>query len=222
MGATGSMIKYILHKWYVVFLCAIIGAGVMYVEKAQVAPTVEVTGDQLYSRLVRLEPIPVSQLGETTYETDIQGLIYTKLVWVSVINDIDRELDFEKLSKGWHNLSQNDKFNWLGKHLSCKRVGVGQYMFEISFTSTDAKDAAYVDENSKKMMDILVNTIEVDAAKLTENARFVAVEDYNLSDTHEAVTQGDIRKKYVVVGGVLGALVGAAVLSVMSLRSRKE
>ena len=222
MSQAENTVKYIFKKWYIVVICALIGAGIMYMEKASIVPSVAVTGDQIYARLIRIDPVPVVKLGDTTVETDICNIAGTKIAWVSFLTTLEHNLDFEKISKGWKNLKQADKFNWLGRHIGVKHVGVGQYMLEISFTSTDAKDAVYVDEQSTQMMNILADTIEKEASGVTGGAKFITMENYNLSDTHEEVTQGELQKKYIIIGFVLGALAAVAVLAVFSLRRKEE
>ncbi|MBQ9406325.1 MAG: hypothetical protein IJU37_06245 [Desulfovibrio sp.] len=220
MGTFENMMNHMLKKWYVVLLCALVGAGLLYVEKAQIAPSVEMTGTQTYARLVRLEPLPTVKLGETTQEIVLMDVIGAKRTFINFIEKMEAQFDMEKLCKGWHNFKQQEKFAWVARHVGVRHTAAGWYEFELEFSSSDAKDAVYVAENHDRMMSALVTAIEETASEITGGAHMVTVSDYDLSRTQEVATQGGIRKKYVVVGFVLGALAGAAVLAVLSLRKR--
>lgn len=220
MSFVDEVLKYITSKWYVVLICAILGSGVLYVEKSQVAPSVAMTGDQLYTRLARFEPLPIATIGNGAEEIDLTDMLASKRVLNAFINDTGAQLDFEKLCTGWHNLSLLEKTTWIGKHISVTRVGVGVYEMEIQFVATDARDAAYVEENSGLMMDILGQTVEDETAAQTGNAKLVTVEEKNFVDMKEAVSQGSLQKKYAIIGFILGALVGLSVCAVLSLRRK--
>lgn len=222
MSPAERTFKYIWKRWYIVLICAVIGAGLLYVEKSQVAPSVEVNGDLLYTRVLCVDPLPVYTIGNTSYEVDLLPMIASKRSVNTLIVDLGAAMDFEKLSRGWGNLKQNDKTAWVARHFHVSHIGPGLYELEVEFASTDAKDTAYLEAHSGELMDVFMQVIDKTTAMQRGAGHVVKVEDFNLSDTKEIVTQQGLQKKYIIVGFVLGGLVGTAVLSLLSLRRKEE
>lgn len=65
----------IIKKWYVIFLCALLGAGGLYFEKKQVVPAIPQTGDMTYIRVVKFEQIPTETLMGTSTEIRMNALV---------------------------------------------------------------------------------------------------------------------------------------------------
>ena len=216
------MLGYILKKWYIVLFCALIGAGALYVEKAQVAPSTAINGDLLYTRTVQIDPVPVAEFGGVAQEINLEKMLTSWRASQSLVTDWGRALDFDKLCKGWAQLKQKDRSVWVTNHVQVLHVGPGTYELAVQFSSTDAKDTTYIQENDKLLMDTFTGTVAHTVAAQIGNAEVKTVENFNLVDTGEVVTQGGLRKKYVIIGFVLGALAGTAVLAVFSLRGRNR
>lgn len=222
MKSMHEVLMYISKKWYIVLACALIGASALYIEKAQVAPSVEVNGDLLLTRTIRIEPIPYATFGSTDAEINLINQLESWKTQQAAIKALDDEFDFEKLCKGWHNLKLSDKLRWVSMHMRVAHVGPGLYELEIQFSSTDAKDTKFIQENSIAIMNKLVDILAEVSAPITAGATWQNIDDYHQFDTNEVVTQSGLRKKYVIVGFVLGALAGSAALAVLSLRKREN
>ena len=221
MNYSDKMLKYILKKWYIVLLCALIGAGVLYIEKAKVAPSVAVNGNLLYTRVVKVEPVPYVTYGGTSKEIDLLGISSSWRAANTFANDLENNLDMEKLCIGWKNLNKTDRMNWIGRHVRIINVGPGLYEMEMQFAETDGKDTTYIEENSAKLMDSFLETFIKTASPLMGDSKMMVIDNFNLSDTRQEVTQAGLQKKYIIVGLVLGALAGAAILALLSLRVKE-
>lgn len=222
MNSAGRLWAYLLKRWYVILLCALVGAGAMYVEKGHVAPSVAVNGDLLYTRVLRTEPVPVVHFGGTAEEVVLVSEPVTWRVIQTLIDEWDKSLDIEKLDKSWRGLKLNDQLQWIGKHAHFVHIGPGLYEIEVQFASTDAKDTEYIEQHAQEMMDAFERSLTKSCAAQLGGSKFVQVDEFSLVNTGRVVTQGTLQKKYIAIGFVLGALAGAAVLAVLSLRRREE
>ncbi len=222
MNYSDKMIKYILKKWYIVLLCAIVGTGALYVEKSKVAPSVAVNGNLLYTRVVKVEPVPYATFGDTAQELNLANLLVSWRGINTLSADFEKNIDIDKLCVGWGNLNLTDRINWVSRHVQFLHVGPGLYELELQLAATDAKDTAYVKENSAKIMDSYVETVNKTAASVVGNSKLQVVDDFKIEDTRQEVTQAGLQKKYLIVGFVLGALAGMAVLALLSLRVKDE
>ena len=134
----------------------------------------------------------------------------------------ESDLEMEKVCAGWHRLGVMDRVKWFSRHLQFIKLGPGIYEFDMNLAETDAKDTAYVQEHKEQMLDGLAKVISEVSAPYIGEAHWTKVEDFDMVNVHEQATQGGLRKKYAVVGFVLGALAGIAILSVLSLRKGKQ
>lgn len=221
MNVVDRMLKYVIKHWYVVLLFAIVGAVALYVEKAQVAPSVAVNGNLLYTRIVKFEPVPYVSYGGEAKEIDVTGVITSWRAAHTFFSDMENNVDIEKICIGWGNLNLNERMNWVEKHVRFIKIGPGLYELEIRLAATDGKDTAYVEENYEKMMDSYVETVRKTANPIINNSQIKVVDTFNLADTRQEVTQAGLQKKYIIVGFVLGGLVGMAILALLSLRARE-
>ena len=224
MKGNGSVFGFILRRWFVVLICAAIGAGALYVEKTQVAPSSPVNGDLLYARLVRLDPMPEQELPAGMIPQEGLSSPNALLTWraqESMMADLGNAMDIGKLCTEWGTLKLSDRITWVNTHIHIIHMGQGMYEMEVQFRSTDAKDADYIREHAGLMMDTLAASAERILAPHTNGARLVTVDSFSLESDGADVTQRDLSKKYAIIGFVLGALIGMAVLAVLSLR-RKE
>ena len=220
MSSVDEVFKYVISKWYVVLICAILGSGALYVEKSQVAPAVAISGDQLYTRLARFEPMPVVVIGNETKELDLKEMMGSKRMQKACIDNIGAQLDFEKICAGWNKLNLQEQLKWYEKHITIKSIGAGMYELEVHSAAADAKDASYVRDNSDLLMDIVAQTVESETAAQTGNAKLVTVEEKNFVDLKNAVPQNSVQRKYAIIGFILGAFVGLSILAVLSLRKK--
>ncbi|MBO6291994.1 MAG: hypothetical protein J6N51_07045 [Selenomonas sp.] len=222
MNYSDKMLKYIVRKWYVVLLCAVLGAGILYVEKGSVAPPAVVNGNLLYSRVVKFEPVPYVSYGNTTQEAELAELLNSWRSMYTTYTELEEKLDIEKICAGWKRLPMIDRANWMEKHLQVVSAGPGAYELEIQLSDTDAKDTAYVEENHLKIMDAFTESVRKTSAPVVGGSELKVVEDFRLVDMHHEAAQAGVQKKYVIIGFVLGALAGMAVLAVFSLRKKED
>ena len=68
-------VKYMLSKWYVVLICALITSGLLYVEKSKVNPSVQQTGDIIFTRTVKFNKVPTFTEGQTTTEINLSKIM---------------------------------------------------------------------------------------------------------------------------------------------------
>lgn len=222
MGDSGRVFRYVLKRWYIIIICAVIGAGLLYAEKSQVAPSTELNGDLLYTRVIRVEPVPSFAMGNFADEIDLVPMTNTRRSYKILIAEIGASMDLERMNRRWANLKQSEKVKWLSEHFHVSHIGPGLYELEAEFASADAKDTRYLEENSKRLMDVYMQAIEKITSMQRGEATLQIVEDFNLSETKEVVTQQGLQKKYIIVGLVLGGLAGAASLAVLSQRRKEE
>lgn len=222
MDNAQMIFRLVLKRWYVVLLCALIGAGGLYYEKSSVAPSVAVQGDMLISRIVRVEPVPYAEFGGTADEIDLSKAFASWRTAYSLIEVWESDLEMEKVCAGWHRLGVMDRVKWFSRHLQFIKLGPGIYEFDMNLAETDAKDAGYVQEHKAQMLDGLSKVIAKVSAPYIGDAHWTKVEDFDMVNLREKATQGGLQKKYAVVGFVLGALAGIAILSVLALRKGKQ
>ena len=222
MDNAQMILRSVLRRWYVVLLCALMGAGGLYVEKSDVAPSVAVQGDVLISRIVKVDPVPYAEFGNTAEEIDLTEGFETWRTAYTLMEVWENDLEMEKVCAGWYRLGVMDRVKWFSRHLKFIKLGPGIYEFDMNLAETDAKDTAYVQEHKEQMLDGLAKVISEVSAPYIGEAHWTKVEDFDMVNLREKATQGGLQKKYAVVGFVLGALAGIAILSVLALRKEKQ
>ena len=222
MDNAQMIFRLVLKRWYVVLLCALIGAGGLYFEKSSVAPSVAVQGDMLISRIVRVEPVPYVEFGSTAEEINLTKACTTWRTAYSLVETWENDLEMEKICAGWPRLGLMDRVKWFSRHVQVNKLGPGIYEFDMNLAESDAKDAEYVQEHKTQMLDGLTKVISKVTAPYIGESHWTKVEDFDMVNLREKATQGGLQKKYAVVGFVLGALAGIAILSVLALRKEKQ
>ena len=210
----------IIKKWYVIFLCALLGAGGLYFEKKQVVPAIPQTGDMTYIRVVKFEQIPTETLMGTSTEIRMNALVNAWPNLSSLTTRMDNHVEMQKLNPKWTDLAQSQKFKWLTGHFRVNWIGPGMYELIFQMKKDEAKDAEYIKTNHEKLMGEYEDYFRESAGMVTNDTSLTTVKNFELIDEVGMPTTQQIEKKYAVIGFVLGALVGVVIVMVWDARKR--
>lgn len=212
------ILKYIVKKWYIVLVCAFIGAGTLYFEKSEVKPSVPQNGTVVFTRVVKFDPLPILQLNGKEQEITIMKSIGMWGNMAKFLKTLDEGFDCKKLNVGWSDLREINRIEWMSKHFWVNPIGPGTYELIIKFNDSDAKDAKYINENGQKLMDYYTEYIQKASAVVTKNAKLDIINDYSLIDVESTVTEAGLKKKYTIIGFALGGVAGIMILSILALK----
>ncbi len=210
----------IIKKWYVIFLCALLGAGGLYFEKSRVVPTVPQTGDLTYIRVVKFEQIPTETLMGTSTEIRMNDLVNAWPNLSSLTTRMDDNVEMQKLNPKWIDLAQSQKFKWLTGHFRVNWIGPGIYELIFQMKKDEAKDAEYIKTNHEKLIEEYENYFREAAGMVTNDTSLTTVKNFELVDEVGMPTAQQIEKKYTVIGFVLGALIGVVIVMGWDARKR--
>ena len=237
-------LRYILKKWYIILICAVLGAGALFMEKSIISPVTQDTikqSDIFYTAVIHFtNPIPKTTINSEEKNSEKEN-------WINGINVIEHEVtinypilmfsnkqkflnqtepafDYEKLSKGWSKKSVTEKFKWIGDHLEANYFAPGTYEVVFKIPATEVKDDEYIREIGDKYLDTYLNYVKECSRLVYDNPDFVVTDRYNLFSNkgNDKATVQSVKKKYIVAGFVLGGVLGTAVLAVLSLRKKSE
>ena len=90
----------------------------------------------------------------------------------------------------------------------------------IQFTKKDAKDSQYIKENNTNLMDAYQTYFSKTSALVTKDTGLSTVKEFQSINEDKVVSKGIIKKKYALIGFVLGALIGIVI--VMAWDARKH
>lgn len=210
----------IIKKWYVIFLCALLGAGGLYFEKSRVVPTVPQTGDLTYIRVVKFEQIPTETLMGTSTEIRMNALVNAWPNLSSLTTRMDDNVEMQKLNPKWTDLSQSQKFKWLTGHFRVNWIGPGMYELIFQMKKNEAKDADYIKANHENLIGEYENYFKESAGIVTNDTSLTIVKNFELIEEAGIPTAPQVEKKYGGIGFVLGALVGIVIVMVWDARKR--
>lgn len=210
----------IIKKWYVIFLCALLGAGGLYFEKKQVVPAIPQTGDMTYIRVVKFEQIPTETLMGTSTEIRMNALVNAWLNLSSLTTRMDNHVEMQKLNPKWTDLAQSQKFKWLTGHFRVNWIGPGMYELIFSMKKNEAKDADYIKANHENLIGEYEDYFKESAGMVTNDTSLTTVKNFELIEEAGIPTAPQVEKKYGVIGFVLGALVGVVIVMVWDARKR--
>ena len=226
-----TITKFILKKWYVIIIIALLVSISLYAEKMLITPTIPQSGEMRYTAIVKIENtnnIHEVQLEDNPKNKDIVSevtivpIIQTWGNEKNLIDIIHNKYDFLKLNKNWNNLSKNeDKFKWINDHFIVHYMGNNVYEFTLLFKAEDIKDSQYIKENGKNLLNDYIAYAKDASSLVYPNATFGVVETNQFIDEGTIVNQNTLAKKYAVIGFVLGALASIAVLCVCYLKTSK-
>ncbi len=211
-------IQYIIKKWYIVLLCALIGASALYFEKSSVKPSIPQNGDVTYTRLVRFDPVPVFVIGQDGYEIDINKALGMWGNRQKFIDVLDTEFVGEQISVGWNDLKVSEKFDWMNQHFRAGKIGPGVYELVLQIKKNEPKDIDYLTENGNRLMDAYESYVINSAKEITGNSQMSVIQNYSLIENEDAVQPETLVKKYSIIGFVLGAMVGITGLSIIAIK----
>lgn len=210
----------IIKKWYVIFLCALLGAGGLYFEKKQVVPAIPQTGDMTYIRVVKFEQIPTETLMGTSTEIRMNALVNAWPNLSSLTTRMDDNVEMQKLNPKWTDLAQSQKFKWLTGHFRVNWIGPGMYELIFSMKKNEAKDADYIKANHENLIGEYEDYFKESARMVTNDTNLTTVKKFELIEESGMPTVPQIEKKYAIIGFVLGALVGIVIVMVWDARKR--
>lgn len=210
----------IIKKWYVIFLCALLGAGGLYFEKSRVVPTVPQTGDLTYIRVVKFEQIPTETLMGTSTEIRMNALVNAWPNLSSLTTRMDDNVEMQKLNPKWTDLAQSQKFKWLTGHFRVNWIGPGMYELIFQMKKNEAKDADYIKANHENLIGEYENYFKESAGIVTNDTSLTIVKNFELIEEAGIPTAPQVEKKYGGIGFVLGALVGIVIVMVWDARKR--
>lgn len=210
----------IIKKWYVIFLCALLGAGGLYFEKKQVVPAIPQTGDMTYIRVVKFEQIPTETLMGTSTEIRMNALVNAWPNLSSLTTRMDDNVEMQKLNPKWTDLAQSQKFKWLTGHFRVNWIGPGMYELILSMKKNEAKDADYIKANHENLIGEYEDYFKESARMVTNDTNLTTVKKFELIEESGMPTVPQIEKKYAIIGFVLGALVGIVIVMVWDARKR--
>lgn len=210
----------IIKKWYVIFLCALLGAGGLYFEKKQVVPAIPQTGDMTYIRVVKFEQIPTETLMGTSTEIRMNALVNAWPNLSSLTTRMDDNVEMQKLNPKWTDFAQSQKFKWLTGHFRVNWIGPGMYELIFSMKKNEAKDADYIKANHENLIGEYEDYFKESARMVTNDTNLTTVKKFELIEESGMPTVPQIEKKYAIIGFVLGALVGIVIVMVWDARKR--
>ena len=114
------------------------------------------------------------------------------------------------------------KVEWLQKHIHVVDIhsGVIQYIFSLS--ADDAKDYEYIKLYGVKYLDEYISFAESRIEKITPQSQFKEISAYTLEPKLLVNDKSIIILKYGIIGAVLGTIIGAVIVFLISIRNEKN
>lgn len=206
-----------LSKWYVVLICALITSGLLYVEKSKVNPSVQQTGDIIFTRTVKFNKVPTFTEGQTTTEINLSKIMKMASSQEYMIKMLEDNFRTSKLDKSLDKMSNLNKLIWVDKHFYVEKVGPGVYELVMKYSRNDPKDAEYIIDNSTALIETYEKAFQESAKMLTPDTSFAEIKKYDIIENISTNTESNINKKYAIVGFVLGALIGIVIVMVWNV-----
>lgn len=208
-----SFCREVWKKWYVILLCAALGAGSLYYEKGILHPPMPETGNMVFIRIMQLDEIPT--LGDAAYghEIDVSRILYIWPNMAEFLSHLEERYEMKKLNAEWDKLETEQKLIWDAEHFILQRVGPGTYEITAKFTKKDAKDGEYVLKNGNRLLDSYQDYFQEKVLMLIPNSNLHVLKNYSQVDGNKVMDRSRISKKYGVVGFILGGMVGLAIVT---------
>ncbi len=208
-----SFCREVLKRWYVILLCAVLGAVALYYEKGIAQPPVPESGEMVFIRIMQLDEIPM--LGDASYgnEIDVVRIMYTWPNMADFLSRLEEQYEMKKLHAEWDTMKTEQKLKWDSDHFILEHVGPGTYEITAKFPQKDPKDGAYVRENGDRLLDSYQEYFQEKATTVISNGNLRVLKNYSVVDGNKTVDRGQISKKYGIIGFVLGGMVGLAAVT---------
>jgi hypothetical protein len=207
-------VKYILSKWYVVLICALITSGLLFFEKSKVNPSIQQTGDIIFTRTVKFNKVPTFTTGQTTTEINLSKIMKMASSQEYMIKRLEENFKTSKLDKSLDKMSNLNKLIWVDKHFYVEKVGPGVYELVMKYSRNDPKDAEYIIDNSSALIETYEKAFQESAKMLTPDTSFDEIKKYDIIENISTNTESNINKKYAIIGFVLGTLIGIVIVMV--------
>jgi hypothetical protein len=206
--------KKVLSKWYIVLICAFITSGMLYFEKSKVNPSIQQTGDMIFTRTVKFNKIPTFTAGQTTTEINLSKIMKMASSQEYMIKILEDNFKTSKLDKSLDKMSNLNKLIWVDKHFYVEKVGPGVYELVMKYSRNDPKDAEYIIDNSSALIETYEKAFKESSKMLISDTSFDEIKNYDIIENISTNNESNMNKKYAIIGFVLGALIGIVMVMV--------
>lgn len=187
-------LQLIIKKWYIILICALVGASGLYFEKSSVNPVVPKSGDLTYIRVVKFNNFPVIETNKDSIEVQMNALVGAWPNLAYLTEQVDILFDMSKINPYWNDLPKSQKFKWLVSHFRINRVSPGIYELIFQMKKTETKDIQYIEENSKQLMDTYESFFKKAASLAVNNTEITTIKEFSLIEEEDIPTVQDIKK----------------------------
>lgn len=215
-------LRLLFKKWYIILLCALLGAGGLYFEKNQVSDIVPQSGDMTYIRVVRFDTVPVFTANQTSTEVNVMNLTNSWSSFVTLESKLANYFEMDKLDAEFSKNSDSQKMKWLGDHFRVQNIGPGLYELIIQFSKKDAKNSSYIKANHKALMDLYQDYFTESVNVVATNTKVTTIKEIETIDEGKVITRADIAKKYAIIGFILGSLLGVVIVMVWDAQKKRK
>ena len=207
----------IRKKWYIILICALIGSLSLYIEKS-VTRIVPVVGKLIYGDMIQLDKRYPEYINGGNIEVfpDMEKMNNLWIIQNEFMDKISNKYDFSLLGVKWDKLDNQQKIDWINKHFFVYNLGNGTYFVELQFLSQDAYNFDYVEKIQSKLLADYVESMQTTLALEVQDPQFKIVDFKRFIVKSKEDDVSTIRAKYAVVGFILGAVVGTAVILVVA------
>lgn len=208
----------IKKRWYVIIICAILGALTIFLEKQYINPLYLKKGTLTWSRQIQISPVPVENVGVTSKEIQFDKLAYVMTNNVKLLNQLDSNLDMSKVNAQWNLLSNHEKYKWLRKHFSIEYLSPGVYELVFSIQDFEARDNQYFQDNSLIIMNTYNDYISSIVRKYNRKANVNIINDVKIED-FKNVMKKQATTKYILIGMCLGGVIGLILVTLTGIHN---
>ncbi len=206
--------------WYLILILAFIGAGFSYYEKAKVATITPKSNETIMSMVVKYDTPQSfhidSSSGAIVKDDNLNQFFKSTTIYNATIKTLEGHYDISKFDTNWNQLNAKEKEAWFKDVLSVKYLGNDTYEFMLELSSDTPKSFDYIDQNGMIFLKEYVNVLNGEILKILPNTKIVYVDQFK-SVEPLTISKESIVDKYVVAGGVLGAILAASILTIYGL-----
>ncbi len=209
-------------KWYIIFICVIICAGMLILEKNVLAPVTPKTGEMIFTQVIKFSP-PITTYKDRNSIKD--ATMYTIHMWSNMqkfIDSTENDFDYEKFCKDWYKKDYKQKFGWVNSHINMIYVGNDIYEIIFNFSSKDAKDSDYILQNKDGYLRAYKQYVKNALSVTMGNYELETIDKYEYLEPLKVPGKIELGIKYIVIGSMLGLIVGIIlVFSIFMVNMKK-
>lgn len=214
-----TILEVIRKRWYIVVAAAILGALTLFVEKQYINPFYIKQGTFTWSKQIQLNPVPIETVGTTSKEILLDKLIPVTTSEVKLLNDLNSNIEMNRVNAQWDYLSNHEKYEWLRTHFSIQYLSPGIYELTFHMKDFEARDNQYLIDNGLDIMNIYNNYVYSIVKEYDNNVNLINVNDVKVED-FKTVTRTQITMKYVFIGMILGGAIGFILVILTGVRKQ--